>query len=318
MDQIRSIFIGTILFIPSLLSAQTAAGLSPLAELSLIQHKPIEIPFKNDHPLNTEGGHLQGIQQCLHGEKKYFILSGSNSTDSYLAFVDSDDRKVVGIATLFDAPLKHAGGFQAYENYLAVGVEDNEARDQSLVCFYDVSNLPNFSNVPVFVLRRSGTYERSTAGCVGLVRMGVHWLAVVGDWNTRNLDFYMSESDDLSEGLSLKAQVPMSEQSRSEWIDTLWLPYQNINLIYRDSKVYLLGYAGKDGGNIADLFHLDVSDFSNIKVKKLETFALENTGGDFTWGTGVIQENGNIKGVIATPRNIEESSQLYLYPVSEK
>lgn len=280
---------------------------------SEIDVNPELIIFENHLEINNEGGHLQGVQLLNQGDSTLAILSGSSSTDAYLILVDlSRSSKVQRIIRIFEKPLKHAGGFQICENYLAVGVEDNEKRNRSEVCIYDLQDLGRSIQKPVVQIRREGLFERATAGCVGMVKIPGHWMLIVGDWNTRNLDFYQSENESIESQFALIESMYLDHVNRSSWSDPEWLPYQNINLIYSQNELYLVGMTSDiNKANVADLFHLSIQD--SVSLTKISRLHLENQGGDFIWGGGVFKQSNELRGLIGCERNLTSQNHLYLY-----
>lgn len=312
-------FFALILFLKVLLLNAQVSDEKPVITdvVNRISEDPQSIPFTNSYPIINEGGHIQGVQLDYLESGHYVFMTGSSSLYSYLAILDIDEGSVNNIYPLFQKPLKHAGGFQIAENILAVGIEDNDLRNYSEICFYDISHPKEFNPNPVFSIERKGDFERATAGCVALARLKEHWLVISGDWNTRHMDFYVSHDLELVHGFELVQEMTMAEQNKAEWIDTSWLPYQNINLWSTDSTLYLLGMTSLDDVNIVDVFILQQSDLADFHLIKIARKALKNLGGKFIWGGGVHLANGKVESLIASPRNIRESNQLFLYPVEK-
>jgi hypothetical protein len=96
------------------------------------------------------GGHLQGIQRGVAGDRPYLVLSGSSDTESYFVTLVFDSDKEAALSeqsaesvhytTISKDPLRHAGGIQLIGDILVVGAEDNEGKNHSAVFFYDLSN----------------------------------------------------------------------------------------------------------------------------------------------------------------------------------
>lgn len=285
-----------------------------LKELSEIPAHPEKHSFTNKLPVNNDGGHLQGVQLFHRGDSTYAMLSGSSGTDAYLAVVSLTERsRVKTVTRIFEKPLKHAGGFQLFENYLAVGVEDNDKRDRSLVCIYDVNDLAR----PLVQIPRQGDYEKATAGCVGLIRIPQHWLVVVGNWQTRDLDFYVSQDESITSGFQLRQSLTPDLVNKNGWIDEEWLAYQNINLLSNGEGLYLVGLRSDDNKqNIIDLYHLNLEN--SFSLTKLGRTRVENQGGDFNWGAGIILESGHLTGLVGCERNLEAQNHLYFYRRSKR
>lgn len=273
--------------------------------------------FTNQLPVNNEGGHLQGVQYLRKGKKEYAILSGSSSTYAYYAVARlGAEPQVTGIHKILDKPYKHAGGFQIYQNLMAVGVEDNDARDRSKVFIYRISDPESPPEAPVAVIERRGDYQRATAGCIGLTRLNDQLLLVVGDWDSKHLDFYTApypsrRSDALS--FELIHTIDTEKADKSAWIDPDWLSYQNINLL-RDAKdrIYLVGTAGNSQGeDVADLFELNPAGQNGFQLRKI---AGKNFGArdetKFRWGAGIFHDSDGKLRILSCGENLWEASFL--------
>lgn len=133
---------------------------------------PKSIAFTNDEPVNNEGGHLQGVQSYSRGGQEYAVVTGSSSTYSYYSIIKiNENPHVVSVVKILEKPFKHAGGFQIFEDYLAVGIEDNEEKTRSKVYLLHLENPENPPENPIVAITREGAYERATAGAVGLTKV---------------------------------------------------------------------------------------------------------------------------------------------------
>lgn len=285
-----------------------------ISKFKSIRKNPINIEFQNSKKINNTGGHLQGIQLITSNETNYALLSGSSDSYAYLSVVKlGDENEVILVNQLDQKPFKHAGGFQVYENYLAIGIEDNENRDKSEVCIYDISNPENLSANPVAVIERKGEPLLSTAGCVGITKYNDKALLAVGDWDTKNIDFYSCDFYEIGEIEFKKIQsINIEKMSRQDWIDKNWHSYQNINLINFNNDLYLVGL-GQNGNqkDIADLYRLKECNSTNSNLIKLasKTFNTENQV-SFKAGAGmVLSETADMK-IISCGYNIGESGCL--------
>jgi len=149
---------------------------------------PLEISYSNNKEVNNRGGHLQGIQLISGPSSDYAILSGSSDSYAYYMVVKlGEENQVISVNRLMDKPFKHAGGIQIFENYLAVGIEDNDKKNRSKVCIYDISDPESSSAKPIATIEREGMPRRSTAGCVGITSYKNKILIAVGDWDTKNM-----------------------------------------------------------------------------------------------------------------------------------
>jgi hypothetical protein len=202
------------------------------------------------------GGHFQGIQLAAIQGVPHAILSGSSDEESYLMLVRLDDKRRAVSATrktLLPKPYKHAGGIQIAGRFLAVGIEDNEKKDTSIVWILDIDQLKEETIKPFIEIKREGPVKRSTAGAVGLAKMGEKHLLAVGSWDSATIDFYESnnrplEADDCH------------------------------------GAIQLIGFANTGGKNHADVFLVDLSTHRLVK-KTSHVFKCQDTS--FQSGAGM-------------------------------
>jgi hypothetical protein len=271
--------------------------------------EPQVIVCRNDLEINNQGGHLQGVQITRKGDAEYALVSGSSDTYAYYAVVKlGTARQVRSVNRLMYRPFKHAGGIQVYQELLVVGIEDNAARDKSKVCLYRITDPEEPSTEPLAVTERTGEPMRYTAGCCGIARMGDKYLLVVGDWDTKHLDFYLCDVP--LPGQDFNAfdwidSIDTQTADRSGWLDADWHPYQNINLLKdEDGKLYLIGFArDARNENLADLYLVEHSDLEQFKLKKLMTKSFScQEGADFRSGAGILrQADGGLKVISCGP-----------------
>lgn len=282
---------------------------------------PDVIEYTNNQEVNRQGGHLQGVQWVKNGEEEYVVMSGSSSTYSYYAVVKMDGKnEVLAVHKLLDKPYKHAGGFQIQDQYMAVGIEDNEARDKSKVHVYRFDDPEHPPQRPLAVIERTGEYERATAGGVGVIRLQEQLLVVVGDWSSRHLDFYLGDDQgSATEPFTFKKvyTINAKEADKKDWINPQWYSYQNINLIKdRNNKLYLIGLArNEENQDVADLFRLETKDLRAFVLKKVTTKKFKaKEGTSFQWGAGVTYDTdqGRMR-IISCTDQINKISVLNVY-----
>ncbi len=120
---------------------------------SNIANEPTALSYANHLEINNEGGHLQGVQMVDSEFGRFAVMTGSSDSYAYYMVVKLGHvNQVVSVTKLFDKPLKHAGGFQIFQNYMAIGIEDNSAKNKSKVCIYDLSNPEKPTHEPINVL----------------------------------------------------------------------------------------------------------------------------------------------------------------------
>lgn len=273
-------------------------------------------PFSNASKINNNGGHIQGIQPFKNEHGSYIFMTGSSDTYSYLAVVKNDeDSKIVSVNRLMEKPFKHAGGFQIYDNWLAVGIEDNSAKNKSKVCIYDISNPEQPVLEPIAIIERAGEPLRSTAGCVSITEHNDKILLAVGDWDTKNIDFYTgSLSDYTNRNFEFVGTIDTDKQNKSGWSDKNWIAYQNINLFNINNRLYLVGLGqNSEGENIADLYRMDENNQGNFALVKLSS-GLFNCECDCTFkaAAGAEYQNGQFK-IYAFGYHISETSCMNIF-----
>ncbi len=229
------------------------------------------------------------------------------------------ENSVISVNSILLKPYKHAGGFQISNNLMAIGVEDNSARDKSKIFIYSIDNPEEPPQEPLAIIERSGAEKRATAGCVGIIEISDYILIIVGDWDTENLDFYRINKNMLGteEGiLKLVYSIDMKKANKSEWVNDNWLPYQNINFIKDSSEnLYLAGMSSNSNNeNILDVFRIENIDYSKFSLTKILTKKFPfNEHAKFQWGAGIyFSRNSQLK-IYSCSANIDEKSKIIIY-----
>lgn len=282
-----------------------------LDAFSQITQQTQTISYTNEIEVEHKGGHLQGIQRYRSQGKDQLILSGSSSSYSYFASLPfQDSAQVDYVHHILPKPLKHAGGIQVWKQFLAIGVEDNEARDRSQVMIY---NLADSSGIPSLVtnIPRKGPRERPTAGCIGITQTADNILLVAGNWDTRDLDFYVCSLSGWESGAVrfdsvFTLHTPTWNQQQPA--PGPWLSYQNINL-FTDStnQVFMAGMArNQQGKDVADIYLLTESPDYRYQLKWLarKVFPALNTT-SFQLGAGIYWESGQPMQLLSCDRNLK-------------
>lgn len=279
---------------------------------------PTIIRFTNTLEINNNGGHLQGVQITQVEGIEYAVLSGSSDSYSYYSVVKLGNKnEVISVNKLMDKPFKHAGGFQIFQNYLAVGIEDNSAKDKSKVCIYDISDPENPNVNPISVIERVGEPMRSTAGCVGITKYKNKALIAVGDWDTRNIDFYSCAFGEIEKNNFEKIySIDAENQSKEGWINKNWYSYQNINLFtFNKDELYLVGLGkNEQDENMADLYRLNEKESNNFILIKIASKIFNCTNEcNFKAGAGVVFSERSEMKIISCAYNFENRSHLNLF-----
>lgn len=288
---------------------------SVLLSFNKISISPKIIEFTNYLEVNNRGGHLQGIQLFEKNRARYAVLTGSSDSYSYCSVVKLGiHNEVISVNKLMDKPFKHAGGFQIFGNYMAVGIEDNSAKDKSKVCLFDILNPEKQNFQPIAVINRVGEPMRSTAGCVGITKYKDKMLVAVGDWDTKHIDLYSCKLDVLDKSAFEKIySFELQSVQKLDWSDPNWWPYQNINLFtFNNDEPYLIGLGqnNKDE-NIADLYSLKEGNSGEFVLTKMASKTFDcRQDASFKAGAGIfLGPNGEFK-IIACGYNIENTSFL--------
>jgi hypothetical protein len=251
--------------------------------------KPMAITIQNALDVPLEQGHLQGVQ--VVNDK--LLISGSSLNQAYLLQVDLASKKTEKLIPLMNAPFRHAGGLQASEEYLAVGIEDNIKKNVSKVCVYPLEGTALETAAPVLIIDRGGKPERNTAGATGILSSRPGQLVVVGDWDSRNWDFYQCS--------------PMgghAMQTASYTVPEDWPAYQSINLIADDEAIYAIGFYGNGQTGSADLILVSKPGNIDLIMEKVASKTFNSSKGvDFQTAAGLqVDEEGKIH-VWATQRD---------------
>ncbi len=298
------------LFLPYFFDNQHSITISAFLA---IETQPLSIGFSNKMEVNNNGGHLQGIQSFENNSGEYFFLTGSSDSYSYYSVIKKDESpSVLLVNRLMKKPYKHAGGFQIFENYLTVGIEDNTTKDKSKVCIYNIVSPEQPLGDPLVIINRNGEKLRNTAGCVGITKYKNNILLAVGDWDTKNIDFYSGNLNNQSGNQFHKTgSINIEKHSRENWMDKNWYSYQNINLFTIEENLYLIGLGQNlDSENIADLYCLSEEKPGNFKLLKLASKKFECTEEcSFKAGAGVEYKNNKFS-ILACKYHLEENSLI--------
>jgi hypothetical protein len=183
-------------------------------------------------------------------------------------------------------PFRHAGGLQVSGGLIAVGIEDNYTRTNAKVRIYGPGDDRQIWGQPRVSIDRSGAPERYTAGATGLLAMDHYHLMVVGNWNSRNWDFYLIDPEESEQKITGSFAVPDS-----------WPSYQSINLISDDQAVYAIGFYQKQQVGYADL--VLVSKRGNFKLIMEQVMSKNfncTNGVDFSTAAGLqVDREGRLQ-----------------------
>jgi hypothetical protein len=279
--------------------------------------------YSNSREVHNSGGHLQGIQIIEKNLARYAIMTGSSDSYSYCSVIKLGiQNDVISVNKLMEKPFKHAGGFQIFENYMAVGIEDNSAKDKSKVCIFDLSDPEKPIFQPIAVINRVGEPMRSTAGCVGFTKYKDKALVAVGDWDTKHIDLYSCKFEALNlNSLEKIYSLELQSVPKIDWSDSNWWSYQNINIFtINNDELYLIGLGqnNKDD-NIADLYSLKEGNSGEFVLPKLASIPFDcRKETSFKAGAGVfLDDKGQFK-IVSCGYNMKSTSWLNLFESGNK
>ena len=240
-------------------------------------------------------GILQGVQAVMRDGTEKLLISGSSLTQAYVLQIDLVSRKAEKLIPLMSEPFRHAGGIQASKEYLAVGIEDNFNKNVSKVNLYSLQ-VELEQATPSLIIERAGKPERNTAGATGILATRPGHLVVVGDWDSRNWDFYQCSPRSGS-----------SMQIASYTVPNDWPAYQSINLIADDKAIYAIGFYAKEQTGAADLILVSHPGAIELIMEKVASNTFNCSDGvDFQTAAGLqVDQDGKLH-VWATQRDAQK------------
>ena len=240
--------------------------------------EPEIIRLANEISVPSDGGHFQGVQVIYSDKKEKLLISGSSHTKAYVLQADLSTLKTDKLITLMEDPFRHAGGFQVSQNFLGVGIEDNLLKTFSKVCLFNYQDYHFYNAKPNLSIQREGAEKLQTAGAVGMVYLERNqYLMVVGNWDSRNWDFYSIDPEANNQKRLLRFDVPKD-----------WADYQSINLMKDEKAIYAIGFYRNQMMGCADLILVSYLDKFEPIMKKVntKTFNCKN-GADFGSASGL-------------------------------
>jgi hypothetical protein len=241
------------------------------------------------------GGHFQGIQLKFDASahRHLAFLSHDSLTVAYLVvaeFSESFDRPG-HVLTVHEFPsdgqspaLRHAGGIQLCGDILAVGLEDNQQKTRSQVQFWNVADPVKPTHLAHLTVKREGAPKEKTAGAVGLIKRERDHLLAVANWDSRDVDFYLSNGRPLVDaGCRFEPAQHWSAKSAAtgQWRpDDRFGAYQAVHLATAGKRMFLIGFETRmPGGDVADLFEVDLAAGPPRLLTKLASKSVRLTGG---------------------------------------
>ncbi|MCA9075707.1 MAG: hypothetical protein KDA93_11785 [Planctomycetaceae bacterium] len=275
------------------------------------------------------GGHWQGIQmrRDADGDRSQVFLSHDSATTAYIYVVEfSDSLDVPGriihrheFSSDGDSPpLRHSGGIQLVEDVLVVGVEDNQRKTRSEVQFWEVSDPTKFRQLTHVTVQRRGEPKAQTAGAVGMVKQGDGHILAVANWDSRAIDFYVSNEKPL---LDPECRFTHERQWSAERADiSRWNPgtafgsHQAIQLLADVSgTIYLIGFhTDSQDAERADLFLVDLQQPVETMLRQVSSREVTlNDGIHFRYAAGLWVDQSKLH-FLASERNLQPLTRLMI------
>lgn len=136
---------------------------------------------------------------------------------------------------------------------------------------------------------------------------------VVGDWDSRHLDFYVNDAiDEHNHPIEFQKvhTITTSQIDKTNWSDPGYHSYQNLNLIgTKNGELFLVGMGyNENQENVADLFELSASQFKTFTIRKIASkiFRSKN-GANFRSGSGISFKNNRLKIISSSDHILIES-----------
>lgn len=303
---------------------RTTSKRSVVEAFNSIQTVPVVTTFARG-TTRLAGGHLQGVGLL---DRRSLAIAASGTPEAVVLIVSWPER--IGIdegaigdtVVVGDAPLDHAGGLQIAEGVLAVGVEDDRAKDRSRVVFLDVSDPTSVGTLHHLAIDRPAagqvsTTRRWTAGAVGLARVGARAMVVVGSWDSAELDFYRATRHDLADlGCTFEhvAEWARDDADTSTWVDDNWGKYQSLNLMASKSRLFLVGgNRNDDGEDWIDLYEVDLGQVPSRRLTKIAKRHMRcRDGASFRWAGGIVA-NGSVLHALATEKDLHDHTSVNIF-----
>jgi hypothetical protein len=242
------------------------------------------------------GGHFQGIQRIASVRSEQLVITSSSSSIAYCLLCDISANGLAGRARpplkLGELPMKHAGGCQVAGSIMAVGVEDDKARNRSNIDFWDLAAKPKPALLPALTIERSGAEKVTSAGAIGITTYGKGALLAVGTWDCDTIDFYAAPTIPFRKFTFVKTWT-RAGSDKSAWIDRNFGAYQNINLVtQRDGKLFLIGFHRDGDTDWMDLYSLNFPAPAATMLRKIDKKHMYCTDGcSFRDGAGIFVRN---------------------------
>jgi hypothetical protein len=273
------------------------------------------------------GGHLQGIQlrHDAMRDREIAFLSHDSQTLAYFVVAEfppglTAPGRVTHVHKFPSdgqaPPLRHAGGFQIAGDILAIGLEDNQLKTRSEVQFWNIADAAKPTQLGHLTIRRRGEPKEQTAGAVALAAQAKDHLVAVANWDSRAIDFYVSNGQPLADSTCRFTHLT---QCRADAADSnAWRPdqkfgtYQAINFVTGgDNNLYLLAFNTEPAGtDVVDLFAVTIGEKPPRMLRKIASRPFKLAGGShFRFAGGASILGGRLT-ILASPSQLTGEMQL--------
>jgi len=300
------------------------AGLATTAQSLRIEAGELQVP---------PGGHLQGIQWFFDEatpDRRSVVLSHDSLSEAYLVVAQfPSDLSRAGRVTHVQRlpsdgqlpPLRHAGGMQLAGQVLAVGVEDNQQKSRSEIQFWDFSKPRQPTQFRHLTIKRRGSAPKDmTAGAVGLVRRQQGFLLAVANWDSRAIDFYVSNDRPLADAscrFGFHSRWEDARADKNEWQGgARFGTYQAANLVLDAAgRTALVGFDTTSAGDdLVDVFSIDMQQATTHRLRKLASKTVRLAAGNhFRYAAGIAIDDRQAS-LLASPRALEAKTTLSIVP----
>jgi len=270
-----------------------------------IKDRPKSISIDRKGIALPAGGHFQGIQRVTTTsprKNRLLVITSSSDHEGYFVTCSMAEDWMSGranpptvVSTSPDGKtgFNHAGGFQAFGAFLAIGAENINVENTSEVQFWVLGEVPE--RVPAEIqktIERCATGHKCTAGAVGITSNGKGAVLAIGSYDCDTIDFYTCGADPFT-GTPFQFLYTWSEDAvdnKDSWIDHNFGSYQNINLITDVvGNMFMVAFDRAGYSDWMDLYSVDLTAGPNYALRKLAKKHMYCTDGcEFDAGSGIF------------------------------
>jgi hypothetical protein len=165
-------------------------------------------------------------------------------------------------------------------------------------------------------MQRAGRPKDKTAGAVGIVARPTDYLLAVANWDSRAIDFYVSNGkllDDPKCRFGFHARWQDSVAEKSDWQpDLRFGAYQTVNLIAdANQNLFLIGFeTAVSNKDLVDLFSVDMGQQPGKLLRKLANKPISlRDGNHFQYSGGIWIDRGKLA-ILSSERDLGRETRL--------